>query len=203
MGVFNSLFGKKQKKVTIADLSMGALQNEKYTLQEKQRKCDAEVNREEKRKQQLFAQGASSNASLMQRKMSASKMVEIDEKLNDQWSKFNEYGLKLRAVNRFIALKEKESVLKERGVWSTINQMPQEELENWALYNTVKDKKLVDKLTAVNRILGEPYEVEFEEQDKILDYMKVMEEAAEGRETLEEGWGKVHPKTEIEPPILS
>jgi hypothetical protein len=104
-------------------------------------------------------------------------------------------------VNRFIALKEKESELKERGVWSTINQMPQEELENWALYNTVKDKKLVDKLTTVNRILGEPYEVEFEEQDKILDYVKVMEEAAEGKETVEEGWEKVHPKAEMEPPI--
>ncbi len=196
MALFDNLFKRKRTGRTIEDIPLDDLQTEKYALEEKQRRCDEEHGKLDARKKQLFMKGAAPDVSNMERRMIGSQMVELDERMKDSYTKFHVHSLKLQAVGRFITVKEKKTELEADGLWTVLSEMPQAELEHWAVYNSVKDRKLMDSLSRVNEILGQPQQVAFQEvNERVNAYVKALETVAETGAADEE-WERVRRLTD-------
>lgn len=177
MGILGRLLGRRR---TIKDIPSSQLQEEKIKLEEKEKQLINRLEKIEQQKADLFKKGAS-ESSRQRRIVLGRKIKELDERINELSNKQKLASMQIRAVHRIITVKANEGVLKKKGLWSVVQKMTPEALEDWAAKAVVRDRAQAENLNRILETIGaspESYEVIEEEKD-IMDVVRAMEKAGE------------------------
>jgi hypothetical protein len=150
MALLDALFGHKKRE--IKDLSLTELQDEKVRLEVEERKVNKVITRMEEDKGRLFKQGAS-EASQREKIILARKIKELDEEVKSQDRKAAMLSQQIRVVNRLVALKRKESELKEAGVWKMITEMDPAALDEYLNKGVIRDEQMAAKMQGILGVL--------------------------------------------------
>lgn len=173
-------------KVTLNDIKMDDVMKGKIRLEHKQTRILSELREVEKKKRDLFSEGAK-NASAREKKVIAYKIKELDGRSINHDRMLQAIHVQMRIINNFIQIKEQEEMNKEMGLESIFGSI---EIEELIMYmedamvngelNMTRLQGLADGLDKHNMMS----EV-FSEDEDVLEIVRQMELASEKADSQE------------------
>jgi len=183
------------KKVTLNDIQMDEVLKGKIRLEHKQTRILAEVREVEKKKRDLFTEGAK-NASVREKKVIAYKIKELDSRGINLDRMLQAIHVQMRVINNFIQIKEQEQMNKEMGLESIFGSIDIEELivymEDAMVNGELNMKRLQNLADGLDKhnIMSEV----FNDDDDVMDIVRQMElagEKADSPQAIEEMYAKM------------
>lgn len=190
--------GESTKKVTLNDIQMDEVLKGKIRLEHKQTRILAEVREVEKKKRDLFTEGAK-NASVREKKVIAYKIKELDSRGINLDRMLQAIHVQMRVINNFIQIKEQEQMNKEMGLESIFGSINIEELivymEDAMVNGELNMKRLQNLADGLDKhnIMSEV----FNDDDDVMDIVRQMElagEKADSPQVIEEMYTKMEEK---------
>jgi hypothetical protein len=174
-----NLFGSRKPK-GLRDLSVTDLENSKIRLSEEERRVYLQIERKEKDKETLFAQGVET-ASHYQKLALARRVREVDGEIKDLSVRIARISQRLRVVDKVIDLKKTEAKNSVQDpVWNAITALSPEDLEKIITSDQAAIIAEDRKLGHILEILDvDSSEFALEEDPETMRILKEMENAGE------------------------
>ena len=146
MSFFGNLFGKKKR--TLSDLSVDDLKREQITLQQEQRKLDAELEKGLKDERQLKSEYVQAD-SPTQKKIVARKIQNARMMMKAGETKSSHCYKMLQTVNNFMLIKDNMQFFEKMGVASMLANMDMAEIDTFISEATVEGALQQEKLASM------------------------------------------------------
>ena len=163
MGI-KKFFGKKKVLDTI---DMSEIQMEYIQLDNRAKRIMKEIDSLEEKKKKLFKEGVGAN--LIQKKMLAQKIKTVEMEITQKYNEFNRIQKQQQVVSNLRMIKSREKELKKQGIWSKLQNLNGEELEEFLASVQLQEAKGEDVVEKVNMILSDtlaPEELSMDEDTK-------------------------------------
>lgn len=166
---------------SIGDIPLSELKTERAVIEKgEEKRFLAKIDAKEAEKRRLLKNGAE-EPSTRRKRVLARQIMRVEGELVDIEDQHRDISRKICLLDKLTRVKEREKIIKEKGLWKTVEKMTPEELDDYVrdlLRDKIRHEDKIEALLGPLDQLGESGELSKDEM-VVEEIVKLMEEVGE------------------------